>query len=87
MRGRGLWIGILAGSSLQASLLSVITISAAWEEKVHSPFFLGSFNLFCLAIEKLQTFTFNDPKMAGLQGFGSFVLLSVDSIKSWHIFN
>ncbi|GMN38678.1 hypothetical protein TIFTF001_007916 [Ficus carica] len=33
MRGRGLWIGILAGSSLQASLLSVITISAAWEEK------------------------------------------------------
>ena len=62
IRGKGLWIGILAGSFLQASLLSVITISTAWEDKVHPPFFLGSFNLFCLASQKLQTFTFDDPK-------------------------
>ena len=35
LRGKGLWIGILAGSFLQAFLLLVITICTKWEKKVH----------------------------------------------------
>ncbi|PON35432.1 Multi antimicrobial extrusion protein [Trema orientale] len=34
LRGKGLWIGILAGSFLQAFMLSVITICTNWEKKV-----------------------------------------------------
>ena len=34
LRGKGLWIGIVVGSFLQAFLLSVIAMCTNWDEKV-----------------------------------------------------
>ena len=35
LRGKGLWIGLLAGSFLQAFLISMVTICTNWEKQVH----------------------------------------------------
>ena len=36
LRGKGLWIGFIAGSFLQAFLFSLITLRINWDKKVNS---------------------------------------------------
>lgn len=35
LRGKGLWVGVLTGSVLQAILLSLITLFTNWQKQVH----------------------------------------------------
>ena len=37
LRGRGLWIGIQAGSFVQTLMLSIITSCTNWEKQVYPP--------------------------------------------------
>lgn len=39
LRGKGLWIGLVAGSFLQSFLFTVITICTNWDKKVHTSTF------------------------------------------------
>lgn len=41
LRGRGLWIGILTGSSVQAIILSFLTASTNWHKQVFILTFFG----------------------------------------------
>lgn len=43
LRGKGLWIGILAGSFAQSVLLSIVTACTDWNKQVLSPIFFFSF--------------------------------------------
>jgi MATE family multidrug resistance protein len=49
LRGKGLWIGVLTGSTVQATLLALITGSTNWKKQVmliHLPLFTSVY--FCL---------------------------------------
>ncbi|KAM3363268.1 protein DETOXIFICATION 14-like [Capsicum galapagoense] len=45
LKAKGLWIGIVVGSTIQSIILSVVTSFTDWEKQVHS-FFGGAFFLF-----------------------------------------
>jgi len=49
LRGKGLWIGILAGSFAQSVLLSIVTACTDWNKQVQSFFFL-SFPCICFHV-------------------------------------
>lgn len=60
LRGKGLWIGFIAGSILQSTLLCLITGFTNWKKQVCSPstYFLKKC-LFCLQ-EMLNMFDFQE---------------------------
>jgi len=37
LRGKGLWIGILVGSTLQTIVLALVTFFTNWEQEVYIP--------------------------------------------------
>lgn len=39
LRGKGLWIGILIGSTLQTIVLAVVTFFTSWEQEVYVCFY------------------------------------------------
>lgn len=52
LRGKGLWIGILTGSSVQAIILALLTASTNWHKQVFNyPNLLGD----CQECEKKGT--------------------------------
>jgi MATE family multidrug resistance protein len=56
LRGKGLWIGILAGSFAQSVLLSIVTACTDWNKQVPSFFFFPSlvYVFICCSIRRLH---------------------------------